>query len=162
MTFCLIGFDPEIGVAIASFYLAVPSVCLYHEKNVGLVTTQSMANPALAADVLRLMRGEEPPQAALEAALRRDQGASFRQTLVMSATGETAVRTGADVTRPRQEFSVPGLVIAGNMLGGDLMGAMIDAWGTRGRIQDRLFAALEAGNRMGGDLRGSCRPGSGF
>lgn len=157
MTFSIILRDPEtqeIGAAIASRYPAVAGVCFYADHKHGLVSTQSMANPALGTAVLEHLP-ELGARAALEAGLASDPNRVIRQTLAMGWNGQPAVETGEKCIDWNGQYIDTHIVAAGNMLTGpDVLEAAVNAAKEPGTMAQRLLRALEAGEQAGGDKRG--------
>jgi len=160
MTWSIVARDPEnglYGIAIASRFFAVGSLCPWAQARVGAVCTQAMMNPVFGPRGLALLaEGLHAPDvvAMLVAA---DQGRAGRQVHLIDAAGATAAHTGPDCIDWCGHDRGPGVSVAGNMLAGpavvaDTLGAYLAA---RDRpIVERLLAAMAAGEAAGGDKRG--------
>ena len=160
MTWSILARDPatgEIGVAVATRFFAVGSLCPGVEGGVGAVCTQALVNPMLRIDALARLRAGEVPDRIVAALTAADAGRAHRQLHVMSADGRIAAHTGADCVDWCGHVSGTDVSIAGNMLAGpEVVATTRDAFlATAGApLPDRLLAALEAGEAAGGDKRG--------
>lgn len=159
MTFTLLARDRDsgdLGIAVASRYPAVGGVVPYFRAGVGLVASQSYANPALAETVLDLLADGAPPPVAVAGALEgRDP--AIRQLLVMTVAGETAIYSGERCTPEVSEAVGTDCIAAGNMLADAQVGdAMVAAFVDLSdlTLAERLIHALRAGEAAGGDMRG--------
>ena len=147
----------DIGVATASRYVAGGALIPHVRAEVGAVATQSVAHPALAADLLdALTRADTKPDEALHRLLDADEARSVRQIALITADGRTAVFTGPDCVPFADAQTGTDAVCAGNTLAGPaVLDAMMDGFeGSEGRLWFRLLAALERGDAAGGDARG--------
>lgn len=161
MTYSVIAAEPgtgRIGAAIASRFLAVGSYCLYLDPVAGAVVSQGLANPVLGARGLAALAEGKAPAVILERLLAEDPHAGQRQTHLMNAAGEYAVRTGSDCGDWAGSMGGERVSFAGNLLAGvHVLEAMQESWeqgdGDRSLI-DRLLQALAAGEAAGGDWRG--------
>lgn len=98
-TFSLVAQDPktgDLGVAVASKFLAVGAVVPFAEAGVGAIATQSYANPRYGPQGLALLRQGASPEGVLEAFRRTDPGLEKRQFGLVAATGESLTFTGAE------------------------------------------------------------------
>ena len=159
MTWSIIARDTDgsFGVAIASRFFAVGSLCPYVRANVGALATQALCNPLYAAPALDAMsRGDEPASivAALTAA---DEGRDHRQIHMIDARGRIGAHTGASCVDWCGQWTGAGFSVAGNMLAGPAVlsatAAAYEAAASR-PFAERLIAALVAGQAAGGDKRG--------
>ncbi|WP_153186637.1 DUF1028 domain-containing protein, partial [Thermus scotoductus] len=98
-TFSLVAQDPEtgdLGVAVASKFLAVGSVVPFARAGVGAIATQSYANPRFGPQGLALLEQGASPEGVLEAFRRTDPGLERRQFGLVSARGEALTFTGGE------------------------------------------------------------------
>ncbi|WP_211102606.1 DUF1028 domain-containing protein [Nitrospirillum bahiense] len=163
-TFSIIACDQDrCGVAVATNNLAVGASVDYAQAGVGAVVTQFETNPAMGPKGLALMAAGHAPADALSILLREDgdfdgEGVEARQVALVDAKGRTAVFTGRDAMASAYagDRHGPGYAVQGNGLAGPaVLTAMEDAYkATRGRLEDRLLAALEAGQAAGGQSIG--------
>ena len=159
MTFSIVGCDAhagQMGVAVASKFLAVGAVVPWLEAGVGAIATQALANTRYGPDGLALMREGASAREALDVVLAADQGRDDRQAGVVDASGRGATHTGQSCMPWAGGRTGPGYAVQGNILTGpDVVDAMAEAYeGSSGALADRLLVALAAGDAAGGDRRG--------
>ncbi|MBA2701245.1 MAG: DUF1028 domain-containing protein [Chloroflexi bacterium] len=159
MTFSIVALDPDngdLGVAVASKFLAVGSVVPWARAGVGAVATQALANVAYGPDGLAALEGGSDAQAVVASLLAGDAGASQRQLGIVDARGEAATHTGSGCLPWAGGRAVEGVAAQGNILvGPQVVDALLSTFGTtQGSLTDRLLAALAAGDEAGGDQRG--------
>ena len=159
MTWSLLARDEQgrFGVAIASRFFAVGSLCVHTKGGVGAISTQALMNPLYGSVGMALLSqglGAAEVVARLTAA---DAGREQRQLHVLPAQGAAAAHTGSACVdwcghQIFEDFSV-----AGNMLAGPgVLQATADAFmASEGRpLAQRLITAMRAGEAAGGDKRG--------
>jgi uncharacterized Ntn-hydrolase superfamily protein len=159
VTFSILACDVsagQMGVAVASKFLAVGAVVPWLEAGVGAVATQALANTRYGPDGLALMRGGASAEKALEAVIAADAGRDERQAGMVDASGGAATYTGRACMTWAGGRSGPGYAAQGNILTG---AGVVDAIAERyeeagGILAERLLAALAAGDAAGGDRRG--------
>ena len=159
MTFSIVACDldaEQIGVAVASKFLAVGAVVPYLAAGVGAVATQALANTAYGPNGLALLSGSASPREALNALTEADADAAERQAGIVDARGRSASFTGAGCLPWSGGRTGPRFAAQGNLLAGPaVIDEMANAFeATGGRLGERLLAALAAGDRAGGDRRG--------
>jgi uncharacterized Ntn-hydrolase superfamily protein len=159
MTFSIVACDPDgeqLGVAVASKFLAVGAVVPWLEARVGAIATQALANTRYGADGLALLRGGASAREALDAVLAADAGRDERQAGFVDARGRGATHTGQDCMAWAGGRTGPGYAVQGNILTGpDVVEAMATAHeASSGALAERLLLALAAGDAAGGDRRG--------
>jgi len=159
MTFSIVAIDPstgDLGVAVASKFLAVGSVVPWARAGVGAIATQALANVAYGPDGLAAVADGSSASAALERLTGADAGAPERQAGIVDADGGAATFTGEGCLPWAGGRTGPGWAIQGNILAGrsviDAMAA--DFAASSGSLPGRLIAALQEGDRAGGDRRG--------
>ena len=143
----------EIGIGIATYSLAVGSLCPAIRAGAGVVSSQAFVNPELHRRGLdHLVQGRSATET-LGALMTVDPQIDFRQLLLLDSQGRGAGFTGAR-TRPWAGHRLgAGYVIGGNVLANEgVVDAMAKAFaGATGRtLDDRLLRALEAGRDAGG------------
>ncbi|MFD2168706.1 DUF1028 domain-containing protein [Tumebacillus lipolyticus] len=158
-TFSIVACDTktgEIGVAVASKFLAVGSVVPWAQANVGAVATQSWANTGFGPDGLRLLAEGKTAQETLDLLLAGDEGRDWRQVGVVDRHGNAAAFTGKLCHDYAFHQIGEGFTCQGNLLSGpEVLDAMaISFQYAKGDLADRLLAALIAGDEAGGDKRG--------
>lgn len=160
MTWSILARDPatgELGVAVASRFLAAGALCPRVEGGVGAAATQALVNSFIAPDALARLRAGEQPGPVLATLLAADPGQAMRQAHLLSADGAIAAHTGAGCIDWCGHVAGPDVSVAGNMLAGpQVLEATRDAFlASAGlTLAERLLAAMEAGEAAGGDKRG--------
>ena len=160
MTFSIVGRDPrtgDLGVAVASKFLAVGALVPFVRGGVGAVATQSYVNPTFGPDGLNLLAQGFGPQAIVARFREEDRDIEQRQFGLVGAGGQSATLTGADCHAWAGGWAGPDVAIQGNILAGpQVVDAMRAAWeaGEEWPLPQRLLAALRAGDEAGGDRRG--------
>lgn len=159
MTWSIVALDDDgaLGVAVASAFFAVGSLCPYARAHAGAVATQALVNPGYGPAALdRLMRGEWP-QHVVDAVVAADAGREHRQVHVVNADGRTAAYTGVQCVGWCGALALDGFSVAGNMLAGErVIADAADAFRRHPQLPlaERLIVAMEAGEAAGGDKRG--------
>jgi uncharacterized Ntn-hydrolase superfamily protein len=158
-TFSIVAFDPktgDLGVAVASKFLAVGSVVPYAKAGVGAIATQSFANTTFGPKGLELLRKGLTPSQVLKQLLASDKDRELRQVGIVDAKGRAAAFTGKKCLPWAGYIVGKGFAVQGNILAGEqVVKAMAKAFQeTQGELAERLMAALEAGEQAGGDARG--------
>jgi uncharacterized Ntn-hydrolase superfamily protein len=173
-TFSIAARDPangDLGVAVASRFLAVGSVVPWAEPGIGAVATQAWANTTFGPKGLALLRTGLPAEEVVSALVRTDEAKERRQLGIVDATGRASAWTGSDCLEWAGHRTGRNWTAQGNILAGpEVVEAMGHAFEeTEGELAERLLAALAAGEAAGGDRRGRqsaallvVRDGAGF
>jgi uncharacterized Ntn-hydrolase superfamily protein len=160
MTWSIIARDPSsnaFGIAVATRFFAVGSLCPHAMSEIGALCTQALVNPTYGPHGLKLLGEGIPAAEVVRRLIAADAGAAHRQLHVMDRAGRTAAHTGAACVGWCGDAHAEGYSIAGNMLAGP---AVIEATAAAYAADadrpfaDRLIRALEAGEKAGGDKRG--------
>ncbi len=159
MTFSIVAVDKDkkdLGVAVASKFIAVGSAVPWVKLGVGAVATQAWANLRLGPLVLYLLENNYSPKRAVETLLSIDDKREHRQIGVVNAGGEAYAYTGSKCIEYAGHLAGDGYSVQGNILtGGEVLESMAKAYETtKGELVDKLLAALKAGDEAGGDKRG--------
>ena len=159
MTFSIVARDPDtgdLGIAVASKFLAVGSVVPHARAGVGAIATQALANVRYGADGLALMAEGMSAEQALRRLTQADEGGAHRQAGFVDADGNAFTYTGGACLSWAGGRTGSGVAVQGNILTGpDVVDAMLAAYEAGGRaFPERLMAALRAGDEAGGDRRG--------
>ena len=159
MTFSIVARDPangDLGVAVASKFLAVGSVVPCALAGVGAIATQALANVSYGPDGLAALAGGNDATMVLASLTQADDGRSERQLGIVDARGGAATHTGTGCLVWAGGRVANGVAVQGNILTGpEVVDAMLSAFGAAsGSLPDRLLGALLAGDRAGGDARG--------
>ncbi len=158
-TFSIVAVDPktgDLGVAVASKFLAVGSVVPYAQAGIGAIATQAFANTTYGPKGLALLKKGLTPQQVLKQLLAADKDREHRQVGIVDAKGRAAAFTGKKCLPWAGHIVGKGYAVQGNILAGEqVVRAMAKAFETtQGELAERLMAALEAGEAAGGDARG--------
>ncbi|WP_412028377.1 DUF1028 domain-containing protein [Deinococcus yunweiensis] len=160
MTFSIVARDPQtgdVGVAVASKFLAVGALVPWVRAGAGAVATQSYVNPTFGPDGLTLFQsGLSAPEVSAQFQ-HDDPGITQRQYGLVDAAGHSATYTGPECHAWAGGVARPDVAIQGNILTGpEVVDAMLAAWeASAGRaLPARLLRALRAGDDAGGDRRG--------
>ena len=97
-TFSIVAIDPatgELGVAVASKFLAVGAVVPWARAGVGAVATQSYANVSYGPTGLEVMAAGYSASETLARLLADDPEHELRQVGIVDARGGTATFTGS-------------------------------------------------------------------
>jgi len=159
VTFSIVARDAparQMGVAVASKFLAVGAVVPWLEAEVGAIATQAMANTRYGPDGLALLRSGASAAEALDTVLAADSGRENRQAGIVDADGRGATHTGGRCMNWAGGHAGPGYAVQGNILTGpEVVDAMAESFeASSGALADRLLLALAAGDAAGGDRRG--------
>jgi uncharacterized Ntn-hydrolase superfamily protein len=149
--------DGAFGVAVATRFFAVGSLCPYGRSGVGALATQALINPLYGPHGLDLLAEEVPPAEVLKSLTGPDDGREQRQLHMIDAHGRGIAFTGSQCIEwcghlLREDFSVAGNMLAGPRVIEDTATAYEK--GAALSFAERLIAALEAGEAAGGDKRG--------
>lgn len=158
-TFSIVARDPatgELGVAVASKFIAVGAVVPYAKAGVGAVATQAWANTTYGPRGLEMMEQGIDPRVVTEELLRDDGQRAHRQVGLIDAQGRVHAYTGEKCLPFAGHLTGENYTIQGNILANEaVLEAMAQAFEqTKGDLADRLLAALAAGESAGGDKRG--------
>jgi uncharacterized Ntn-hydrolase superfamily protein len=159
VTFSIVALDPatgDLGVAVASRFLAAGAMVPSLRAGVGAVASQAWWNSTYGSRALQLLADGMDPASVIGALTLDDDQRAVRQLAVLDVTGRWAAWTGTSCVPWAGSRSAPGVSVQGNILAGPgVLDAMLDTWSvTSGPIAHRLLAALDAGDQAGGDLRG--------
>ena len=170
-TFSIVGRCEEtgqIGVAVASRYLAVGAVVPTVEPGLVAIAHQCCASQRLGRLIVQFMKDGASVREALDRALSQDAqtpdkkiGAPNRQIHLIDTTGNTAAHTGDEVGKDNgfhaSHKEAANYSVAGNCLTGpEVITAMADGFEEKagGQFSFRLLHALKRGEEAGGDARG--------
>jgi uncharacterized Ntn-hydrolase superfamily protein len=158
-TYSIVARDPatgELGGAVQSHWFSVGSIVLWARPGVGVVATQSIAEPAYGPRGLDLIAAGRTPADALDELLGEDPQARFRQLGAIAPEGEPVARTGDGCIAHAGDAQGGHHSAQANLMASpEVWGAMSDAFAAApGPLARRLLAALEAAEAAGGDVRG--------
>lgn len=159
-TFSLVARDAatgDLGVAVASKFLAVGGYVPYARAGVGAVATQAFMNATFGPRGLDLLAGGASPADCLAEFRGTDDGIAQRQFGIVAADGSSVSFTGEACHDWAGGRSGEGFAAQGNILAGpDVIDALVNAFSGRTDLAfpERMTAALLAADRAGGDRRG--------
>jgi len=158
-TFSIVGYDPEtkdLGVAVASKFIAVGAIVPWAKAGVGAIATQALANVSYGPRGLELLSKGYGAKKVVEILVSNDPLRDERQVGIVDFKGEAAAFTGRKCFEYAGHIVGDGYAVQGNILTGpEVLEEMAKAFETtKGELVDKLLAALEAGDRAGGDRRG--------
>lgn len=158
-TFSLVARDPEtgdLGIAVASKFLAVGAYVPYIEAGVGAVATQAHANTSFGPRGLELLAAGHAPADIVPMLLEGDEMAMQRQFGIVAADGRSAYYSGENCLPWAGGTAGENYAAQGNILTGpDVIDALVTGLNnTALAFPERLLAALKAADDAGGDKRG--------
>ena len=158
-TFSIVACDiaaGDLGIAVASKFLACGAVVPWASAEAGAVATQSYSNTAYGPDGIRMMRDGLSAPEALARLIADDPGRDLRQVGLADARGGAAAHTGVSCHGWAGHRVGEGFTCQGNLLvGEETVAAMAATFrAAPGALAERLLASLEAGDAAGGDRRG--------
>ncbi len=158
-TFSIVALDRstgEVGVAVASKFLAVGAAVPWARAGVGGIATQAWANLSYGPDGLALLEQGVPAEQVVRRLTESDENREHRQLGVVDRHGNAAAWTGKECLNWAGHRPGSGFTCQGNILTGEaVVTAMAEAFqSSSGPLPERLIAALETGQAHGGDSRG--------
>jgi uncharacterized Ntn-hydrolase superfamily protein len=159
MTWSILARDENghFGVAIASRFFAVGSLCVHTRRGVGALSTQALMNPLYGPAGMDAMERGYDAASTIAMLIAADEGREQRQLHLLPLSGPGAAHTGSACIDWCGHLVLDGLSVAGNMLAGPrVIEATAEAYqATAGQpMAERLLAAMDAGEAAGGDKRG--------
>lgn len=158
-TYSIVAIDEEtgdMGVAVQSHWFSVGSIVTWGFPGVGVVATQSFADPSYGYLGLELMKGGKNAQDALKALLSIDRSPDVRQVAMISADGNIASHTGENCIDMAGHLVGKNYSVQANLMEKNTVWpAMAKAFeSSKGSLAEKLMATLEAAEAEGGDIRG--------
>ena len=147
----------DLGVAVASKFLAVGSAVPWVTGSVGAVATQSYANTSYGPRALQAMANGVALEEIAAEFSRSDDGITQRQYGLVNASGQAFTFTGSACHAWAGGRTGAGYAAQGNLLAGpQVVDALAETFEARGDLEfpERMLAALLAADRAGGDMRG--------
>lgn len=159
MTWSIVALDASgaFGVAVASRFFAVGSLCPAIRNGMGALSTQALINPLYSCAGLKALEEGATARQAVERVLAGDAGRESRQFHVVDRQGQTAAYTGRDCIPWCGHLAGAHYSVAGNMLvGGAVLEETARVYEKEASrpFPERLIAAMQAGEAAGGDKRG--------
>ena len=157
-TYSIVAADPEtgeVGVAVASRFLAVGTIVPWAKAEVGAVATQAYSNTTYGPRGLSLLEEGMTPKEVIKKLTGEDPEATRRQVGIVNAKGEAATFTGTGYFPVATDKTGKNYAVQGNLLAEGVIEAMAAAFEkSEAPLPERLLEALEAGDEAGGDVRG--------
>ncbi|HLV12095.1 MAG TPA: DUF1028 domain-containing protein [Trueperaceae bacterium] len=158
-TFSLVARDPDtgdLGVAVASKFLAVGAYVPTAVAGVGAVASQAHVNTTYGQRAIDMLAGGASPADCVRAFRESDDGSEVRQFGIVAADGASASHTGAECLAWAGGVAGDGFAAQGNILAGPrVVDALVAGVARRDLpFPERLVAALAAAEEAGGDARG--------
>jgi len=149
----------DLGVAVASKFLAVGSIVPWVRAGAGAVATQAAANVAYGPDGLALLAGGQSAADVLNQLLAGDDEREHRQVGIVDQDGRAAAHTGRACFPWAGHIVEQGFCCQGNLLAGEavllnMAAAFREARDSGSELAEALLAGLRAGDAAGGDNRG--------
>ena len=147
----------EVGIAVATKFIAVGGLCSFAMKNVGAIASQAFINPYLGIWGLEHLAKGHSAQETLEFLKSKDEGIEFRQLGIIDSHGGSAAFTGEFSDVWHGHLTGPNYALAGNRLVGiETLEAMKESFESDDMLPlgQRLLLALSAGEAAGGDKSG--------
>ena len=146
----------EMGVAVQSHWFSVGTLVSWGEAGVGVIATQSFINASFGLRGLNLLKQGLTPQQVVDFLISSDEGRDVRQLAVLDSKGRTAAYTGKNCIQPAGHIVGKNFSVQANlMMNNKVWPAMAKAFKkTKGKLAERLLAALQAAQNAGGDIRG--------
>ena len=159
MTWSILAREPDgrFGIAIASRFFSVGSLCIHSRAGVGAIATQALMNPLYGPQGMALLAQGLSAQTVVSALTDADAGQAQRQLHVLPARGPGAAHTGSACVDWCGHLLQDNVSVAGNMLAGPrVIEATAEAFAASAGqpLALRLISAMQAGEAAGGDKRG--------
>lgn len=159
MTWSILARDTggRFGIAIASRFFAVGSLCAHTRRAVGALSTQALMNPLYGPKGIAALAQGQSAQEVVETLIADDSGRAQRQVHILPAVGPAVSYTGTECVAWCGQLQGEDFSVAGNMLAGpQVIEATANAYrASVGQpLAERLLAAMQAGEQAGGDKRG--------
>ncbi len=158
-TFSIVARDPatnDLGVAVASKFLAVGAYVPTAVAGVGAVATQAHVNTTFGFRAIDLMRAGSTPTSCVDTFRDQDDNFDVRQFGIVAADGASATYTGRGCHAWAGGVAGPNFAAQGNILTGpDVVDALVKVIADESLpFPERLLTALSAADEAGGDRRG--------
>jgi uncharacterized Ntn-hydrolase superfamily protein len=158
-TFSIVAVDRktgEVGVGVASRFLAAGATVSWARAGAGAVATQAWANVSFGPAGLRLLAEGLAADEVLKCLIEPDTARHRRQVGVVDAQGRVAAWTGEKCMPWAGHRTGDGYTCQGNLLAGPgVIVAMAEAFeASAGPLPERMVEALVAAQASGGDARG--------
>lgn len=161
MTFSIAAHSGDAwGVAVASKFVCVGAIVPEVRVGVGAVASQAFCRHAYRAEILDALASGVGVQAALDAAVARDDGRESRQVGAVGPDGATTYTgrecmnwaSGISWGDAHEAYAIQGNILTSREVIEEMERAFLATAGEP--LDRRLLAALIAGDEAGGDSRG--------
>ncbi len=156
-TYSIVAWDgEEMGVAVQSHWFSVGSVVGWAEAGVGVIATQSFANPSYGYVGIELLRKGFGPMETLNSLLSIDEQREVRQVAILDYKGNVFAFTGKNCIKYASHIEGKNFSVQANLMKNEgVPEAMAKAFlESKGELAKRLIDALKSAESLGGDLRG--------
>lgn len=158
-TFSIAARDPatgDLGVAVASKFLAVGAYVPTAKAGIGAVASQAAGNTTYGGRALELLASGASPAACAEEFEATDPGFQTRQLGIVAADGVSFTFTGSQCNAWAGGIAGENFAAQGNILtGADVVDAMVEVFHREDLpFPERLTECLVAADAAGGDSRG--------
>ncbi len=161
MTFTILGRNSqtgELGIAIATYSLAVGATCPQILPGIGVATSQASTNPAIGEEIMELIEDGTQPAEAFAQALANDSHPEYRQIAFLGPNGDSLVHSGANIKPSSGHVNGDNCIAIGNFLANDqVLQMMVDGFSEPNMNSDspttlaeQLLSALDSGKQAGG------------
>lgn len=160
MTFSILAFEKEtnsLGIASITSSPAHGQRCPHYKRNIGIATTQGLANRYHGETAIRLLELGFPPQECIEATQKQDVNIQYRQIAIIDIFGRKAAFTGEKIKDFKEHLIGDDFISTGNFLTSEkVVSAMANEFcSSKGELADRLLASVIAGEKAGGEKGGA-------
>jgi uncharacterized Ntn-hydrolase superfamily protein len=158
-TYSIVAFDHkthEMGVAVQSHAYSVGTIVSWGEAGIGVIATQATANPSFGPRGLKMLKRGLKPDEVVDKLIGADKGRDTRQLAILDSKGRVAAYTGKNCIAAAGHTIGKNCSAQANLMVSDkVWPAMIVTFeNTKGRLAERMLAALDAAESAGGDIRG--------
>ena len=167
MTFSILAKNPntkEIGIAIATYSLAVGATCPSFIKGEAVITSQSATNPKIGEKIKKLIINKKDPENAFNSSIKEDPFYNFRQVALLTFGNKPLVFTGNEVNKYCGSVISDNCIAIGNYLAGkNVLDSMIENFENENEnisLGEKLMSSLLSAKNSGGQksLEGSELP----
>ena len=159
-TFSIVAIDTvagEMAVGVQSHWFSVGSIVSWAKSGVGVVATQSLVNPALGTDGLKLMSEGIPADEVLKILIEADNGRDVRQLAMLDKNGKIMAYTGSKCVKSASHIIGENYSVQANMMLNDnVVPAMAKSLEENHNLPlaEKVVKAMMAAQEAGGDIRG--------
>jgi len=157
LTFTILGADKknsQIGIAIATYSLAVGSTCPQLVNNKYAITSQASTNPIIGERIAKEIK-ENDPNSIMNEILNKDNYREYRQLGILSIDGDKYTHTGSKTKDFKGAIIGKNSIAIGNFLYNEkVLINMMKSFEENSDIElgDRLILSLKEGKKAGGQF----------